>query len=78
MAYDKELDKEIFSEEAEFEATKLTVSVYSYNEGTPKMQISRQNRDMDSGEFKWAKLGRMVKEEAEAIIPLMQKAIDNM
>ena len=78
MAYDKNLDKEIFSESAEFEATKLTISVYTYNEGVPKLQISRQNLDTDSGEFKWGKLGRMQKEEVEAILPIIKKAVEKM
>ena len=78
MAYDKNLDKEIFSETAEFETSKITVSVFSYNDGTPKIQISRENLDPNSGEYKWSKLGRMLKEEAEKVIPLMQKAMDNM
>ncbi|MCF7861514.1 hypothetical protein K9M79_04690 [Candidatus Woesearchaeota archaeon] len=78
MAFDKSLDKELFSESKEFEVTKLTVSVHSYNEGTPKVQVSRENRNMDSGDFKWSKLGRMTKEEAEAVIPLLTKALDSM
>ena len=78
MAFDKTLDKEIFSESVEFEVTKLTVAIMSYNDGPKKLQISRQNRDMDSGEFKWSKLGRMMKEEAEAIAPLITKAIEKM
>lgn len=78
MAFDKSLDKELFSETAEFEVTRVTVSVFSYNEGTPKMQVSRENRNMESGEFRFSKLGRMTKEEAEAVIPLMQKALPYM
>ncbi len=78
MAYDKSLDKELFSETAEFETSKITVSVYAYNEGSPKMQISRKVLNPDNGEYKWAKLGRMFKDEAEAVVPLMQKALEAM
>lgn len=78
MAFDKSLDKEIFSEDVEFEMTKITVSVFSYNGGTPKLQISRKNRNQDSGEWVFSKLGRMMKEEAEKVIPIMQKALDSM
>lgn len=78
MAFDKSLDKELFSESVEFEATKLVVGVYSYNDGTPKLQISRENRDMDSGEWKWSKLGRMLKQEVEAIFPLIEKAKEHL
>ncbi len=78
MAFDKSLDKEIFSETVEFEMTKLTVSVFSYNGGTPKLQISRKNRNPESGEWIFSKLGRMLKEEAEAVAPLIPKAIEQM
>ena len=78
MAFDKSLDKELFSESIEFEVTKVTVSVHSYNEGTPKMQLSRKNRNMDTGDWTFSKLGRMTKEEAEKVIPLMEKALEAM
>lgn len=74
--FDPNLDKVLFSESKEMENTKLTVSVHSYNEGTPKLQIGRENK---SGEnWRWSKLGRMTKEEAEAVLPLMQKALESM
>lgn len=78
MAFDKNLDKELFSESVEFETTKLTVSVFSYNGGTSKLQISRLVLDPSSGEQKWSKLGRLLKEEAQAILPLMTKALEHM
>jgi hypothetical protein len=78
MPYDKTLDKAVFSESVEFETTKITVSVMTYNEGTPKLQLSRENRDQNSGEYRFSKLGRLFKEEAEAVLPLMQKALEKM
>ena len=78
MAFDKSLDKELFSESIEFEGTKLTVSVFSYNEGIPKLQISRENLAKSTGEFNFNKLGRLMKEEAAAVLPLMQKALEFM
>ena len=42
MAFDKNLDKELFSEEVSFEATRIKVGIYSYNDGEKKLQISRQ------------------------------------
>ena len=74
MAFDKNLDKALFSETVEFETTKLTVGVYSYNGGEKKLQISRENRSQNN-EWSFAKQGRMVLEEVEAVLPLMQKAI---
>lgn len=74
MAFDKSLDKELFGEEVQFETSKIRVSVFSYNGGTPKLQISRENLDNNSGEYRFAKLGRMLKEEVEAVVPLLEKA----
>ncbi len=78
MAYEKELDKEIFSESVDFDKTKITVSVFSYNDGIPKVQLSRETADPASGEMKWVKLGRMTKEETEAILPLISRALEKM
>jgi len=78
MAFDRNLDKELFGETIEFETTKLRISVYSYNEGRKKLQISRQNFNPNTEEFTFAKMGRLTKEEAQKAIPLMQKALEHM
>jgi len=77
MPYDRELDECLFSEGWEGEAKKLTVSVYSYNQGAKKLQITRENRDAQ-GDFRFAKVGRMTKEELESLLPLFQKALKHM
>lgn len=77
MPYDKNLDQEIFSESADFGDSKITVSVFSYNKGEPKLQISRQIRRAQD-EWIFSKLGRLTKAEAEVVIPLMQKAMGKM
>lgn len=77
MAFDKNLDKSLFSETVEFETSRITVGVFQYNEGEKKLQISRENRTQD-GIWTFAKLGRMFKDEAEAVLPLMQKAIEHL
>ena len=71
--FDKSLDKELFSESVDFERSRITVAVFAYNEGIPKLQISRENKNAE-GEYSFAKLGRMTKEEVEAVLPLMEKA----
>jgi len=78
MAFDKNLDKELFLESVEFDGTRITVGVFSYNDGKPKLQLSRENLNQNSGEYTFAKLGRLQKEEAEAILPLMKKALERM
>lgn len=80
MAFDKNLDKNLFSESVEWDTTRITVGVFSYNDGPTKLQISRENRNPNFPEptFKWSKLGRMTKEEAEKVIPLIEKALPSM
>jgi len=71
--FDKNLDKELYSEPLEFNKSRITVAVFAYNNGTPKLQLSRENKSA-SGEYSFAKLGRMSKEEVEKVLPLMEKA----
>jgi len=78
MPFDPNLDKKLFAETKEFETTRITVSVQQYNEGEKKLQISRENRKQDSTDWTFSKLGRMFKDEAEAVIPLMKKALEFM
>lgn len=75
--YDSNLDERLFSKSVEDEAKRLTVSIYSYNQGAKKLQITRENRDAQ-GDFRFAKLGRMAKEELEGVLPLMQEALKHM
>ena len=77
MAFDPELDKNLFSESVDFETSKITVGVFSYNESEPKLQITRERKNAE-GELNFAKLGRMTKEEVEKILPLIQKALEAM
>ena len=71
--FDKSLDKELFSQVIDFDKSRITVSVFAYNKGTPKLQLSRENKSSD-GEYTFAKLGRLTKDEVEKILPLMEKA----
>ncbi len=77
MPYDSSLDESLFSKAEETELGRLTVSIYSYNKGAKKLQITRENRDSEGG-FMFAKLGRMTKQEAEIVFPLMQEAVKHM
>ena len=71
--FDKNLDKELFSQSVDFDKSKMTVSVFAYNNGTPKLQISRENKNAE-GELSFAKMGRLTKDEVEKILPLIEKA----
>ena len=77
MPFDPNLDKKLFSETKELEMTRITVAVHQYNEGEKKLQISRENRSQE-GDWRFAKLGRMFKDEVEAILPLIPKALEHM
>ncbi len=77
MPYDSSLDKQLFTKNWEGEGTKLSVSVYSYNNGPKKLQISRENLDAE-GEVRFSKLGRLTKEEISAILPLLQEAMGHL
>ena len=78
MAFDKDLDKELFSETVTFDKTNLVLSVYSYNGGKPKLQITRNIVDSKTKTAIFTKLGRLSKEELEAIVPIISKAMGAM
>ncbi len=77
MPYDSSLDEQLFSKLWEADAERLTVSVYSYNGGVKKLQMTRENKNSEGG-YRFAKLGRLSKEEIQAILPLIQEAISHM
>ena len=77
MPYDSSLDESLYSKAWESDTGRLTVSVFSYNNGQKKLQISRENRTGE-GELRFAKMGRLTKDEVEAILPLIQEALKKM
>ncbi len=77
MPYDKELDECLFAKSWENDNEKLTASIFSYNKGTKKLQLTRENKN-SQGEFRFAKLGRLTTEEITTLLPLIQEACDHM
>ncbi len=77
MPYDKDLDKELFTDIKEFERTRIRVGVFSYNDGPRKIQLARENKNRDE-EWRFAKLGRLSREEAEAMMPMIQNALNHL
>jgi hypothetical protein len=77
MPYDSSLDEQLFAKSYETEDGKITVSVYSYNNGAKKLQIVRENKDPE-GNLRFAKMGRLTKSEVEGILPFIQEALTNM
>ena len=77
MPYDAKLDESIFTKAYAYEGGKIVVGVFAYNKGQKKLQITRENLSED-GETRFAKLGRMTKDEAANVLPLMQEALGHM
>jgi hypothetical protein len=77
MPYDSSLDKQLFTKALETDDGRITVSVYSYNNGPLKLQIVRENRDQE-GNFRFAKLGRLTKSEVEELLPIINEAITHL
>jgi len=77
MPYDSSLDKQLFTKSWETDEGKVSVNVYSYNNGPKKLQISRETKGPE-GDLRFAKLGRLTKEEAQTILPFIQEALGNM
>jgi hypothetical protein len=75
--YDPTLDVATFKETKEFGDSRFTVGVFSYNGGTKKLGISKETQTQD-GEWRFGKLGRMTKEQAQEIIPIMARAVETM
>ena len=77
MPYDTSMDQELFSKEWESEEGKIVVSVHSYRNGPKKLQITREIKDRE-GNFIFARLGRLSKDEIEGIMPIIQEALKAM
>ena len=77
MPYDPNMDERVASKTWESEGGRIVVSVYSYNKGAKKLQISRENANRE-GEFRFAKLGRMTREECQAVLPLIQELLPQL
>jgi hypothetical protein len=77
MPYDSSLDEQLFTKACDTDNGRLSVSIYSYNNGQKKIQISRESKDQQDN-LKFAKLGRVSKSEMEALLPLIQEALSKM
>jgi hypothetical protein len=76
MPYDASLDVSTFKEVVDFENTRVTVGIFSYNGAPKKLQITREN--LIDGAWSFTKMGRLTKDEAQAVVPIMMKAIATM
>ena len=74
MPYDAKMDEKLFTKFFEGENDRVVVSVYSYNKGAKKLQLSRDGLSAE-GETRFAKLGRMTKAEVQGVLPIIQEAM---
>lgn len=72
MPYDQNLDESLWQKKVEVGEYNLEVKIMRYNKGTPKINLQRFRGE------RFTKLGRLTMEEAEAVIPLMKHAIEEM
>ncbi len=77
MPYNNSLDQKHFSKSFDKENGRISVSVYSYRNGPKKLQITREMKDRE-GNFSYVRLGRLSREELEAILPLIKEAMELM
>ena len=68
MAFDRKLDIELSSKEVlDDGSTRITITVYQYNGGIPKVQIKREVHNPGEDDWKFVKLGRLTFEELQAV-----------
>jgi hypothetical protein len=74
MAYSKEKDKliEVIGT-VEGPRSKIEVAIYSYDGAAPKIAITRYAEREDGGRG-FQNLGRLTREEAEGLLPLLKAA----
>jgi len=77
VKFDSNLDEKLFSKDFESDGIKIVVSVHSYNNGPKKLQLVRETKDAE-GNWRFGKLGRLTKTEAEGILPLIKEALGYM
>ena len=77
MPYDKELDECVFTKSWENDVERMTASIYSYNKGTKKLQLTKEYKNSQGG-YGFGKLGRLTKEEIEALLPLIKEACGHL
>jgi predicted transcriptional regulator len=77
MPYDSNLDEQVFTKSFDKDGQRIVVSVHSYNKGPKKLQIIREAQDAE-GNSRFAKLGRLSKDEAQGILPIIQEAMGSM
>ena len=75
--YNSEMDKVIKEWDVQpSAAVLLVIGVYQYKDGNPKIGVTRKIVSKEFDEGKWARLGRMSKDEVKLLVPELQKAVE--
>ncbi|HEY5594880.1 MAG TPA: hypothetical protein VIL61_06960 [Nitrospiria bacterium] len=78
MAYSKEKDKLIeVVGTVEGPRSKIEVAIYSYDGAAPKIAVARFS-EREDGSRGFQNLGRLTREEAEGLLPLLKTAIGKL
>jgi hypothetical protein len=77
MGYDEKKDVLIKLFEYEYPKGVLQISIFSYNNGKPKIQINRRYVKND-GSAGYGQMGRLIKEEIEFIISKSEEILSLM
>lgn len=77
--FDQSKDKNLWKETVEVGDSKITIGVYSYDNGDPKVQLGRMRKNEQS-KYGWsfAKLGRLTRDELVEILPLLEQALEQL
>jgi len=76
--FDKTKDKQLAKETIVTEKGQIEVSIMQYNEGIKKLQLSRMVKNGEEVELRFAKLGRLTKEEAQKLLDVLPEMIKEM
>lgn len=74
MPFDKSKDQELVS----LKVGNLNISVMSYNQATPKLQIGPREIEKNDGGITYGKPGRLSKEEFEFILENKDKILEHL
>jgi hypothetical protein len=78
MAYSKEKDKLIeLVGTVDSSRSKIEVAIYSYDGAAPKIAVTRFS-EREDGSRGFQNLGRLTREEAEGLLPLLKTAIGKL
>jgi len=78
MPYDEDLDVELFQGNIETDNGVLRVSVWSYNQGDPKLQIGPRVYTKKDGNEGYRKAGRITAEEFEQLLDMTNDIQEHM